>query len=102
MAASNVIDLEQKRLESKPHACGEAVCLACDHKWVAVTPINSEGVMDDLECPSCHLERGVFSRNMEPDGPIWVCNCGCIHNVVFPGGVMCSYCGVATPLSELF
>lgn len=67
-------------LEASPHLSGEAMCLVCQHKWVAVAPIGE----CSLECPECHTFRGVFTGN--PLGEEhYRCKCGCSHFAILPG-----------------
>ena len=67
-------------LEASPHLSGEAMCLVCQYKWVAVAPIGE----CSLECPECHTFRGVFTGN--PLGEEhYRCKCGCSHFAVLPG-----------------
>ena len=67
-------------LDASPHLSGEAMCLVCQHKWVAVAPIGE----CSLECPECHTFRGVFTGN--PLGEEhYRCKCGCSHFAILPG-----------------
>lgn len=70
-----VISLARAREERSPHWEGECVCLSCNHKWRGVGPI---GVIDGLECPSCHLPQGHTRWPFgAPEGAaILTCNCG--------------------------
>lgn len=58
------------------HLSGEAVCIGCQYKWVAVTPV---GVWQ-LECPSCHSMKGIFRLPIGAGtgDPEFVCECGCV------------------------
>lgn len=68
---------------------GDAVCLVCGHKWVAVVPAG----VADLECPECGTFRGVFNGLCAPDY-VWECNCGCQHFYLHASGAMCAKCGL--------
>lgn len=76
--------------DNSPHMAGPAVCLACGHKWTAVSP---SGVTI-LECPSCHLEKGVYEGLAQVDGPHWACGCGNQFFLISPQGIYCPLCGV--------
>lgn len=54
----DVVDIRSK----KPHLSGGASCLACKHTWQAVAELG----VNDLECPSCGLLRGVWSYPIHP------------------------------------
>lgn len=43
---------------AKGWASGEALCLACKHRWEQVAPVGSRW----LECPSCTANKGVFAQ----------------------------------------
>ena len=53
----NVIDLALRRREQSPLLCGEAACLACEHHWIAVLPVDWQQ-FEWLYCPACLLFRG--------------------------------------------
>lgn len=84
-----VIDI----LTAGPHLEGKAKCLHCNHEWQAVAPI---GVFKELECPNCHLMKGVFNSICAPEN-FWTCECGCAH--FFISGItshaICANCGLA-------
>ena len=61
--------------ENTPHAQGPAICLGCNHKWVAVLPVG----LIDMECPNCGLIKGVFKGLTLPSKTLWSCVCGCPH-----------------------
>ena len=88
---SDVIDLDSKRNENRPHTSGPVVCLACRHRWIAVCPVGTIG----LECPECRLLRGVHEYQVMPEnGIIWACGCG--NNLFFvtaKGNALCPNCG---------
>lgn len=72
----SVIDFAAAKAEREPHSAGVRVCLGCRHEWVGVAPL---GMNDGMECPSCHLPKGV-TKNLyagEPGDLTFTCNCGC-------------------------
>lgn len=80
-----VIDIQA----NLPHLSGEAICLNCSYKWVAVAPV---GVVS-LECAECGLMKGVFKNVVCPDS-YWQCNCGCVHFFISStGNTLCAHCG---------
>jgi len=89
---NNVINLQ----EHKPHLSGNAKCLACDYKWVAVAPIGTV----DLECPECGTWKGVYTGLTAPD-TVWQCDCGNQHFYISQEDAMCSRCGLRTSLFEI-
>lgn len=91
--SAEVILLDKRREEARPHVQGPAVCLACKHTWAAV--VDAEADFCSLECPSCTAERGTMASHITiPDaGPVWTCCCGCYLFVITPKGVHCPSCG---------
>ena len=88
----DVVELKPSRSTSDkdgPHLSGQAVCVACRHKWEAVAPV---GVVH-LECPSCRRMWGEFKNPVEPD-EAWACHCG---NQLFfikrDQTILCRKCG---------
>ncbi len=77
--------------EARPHTRGPAKCLGCEHTWQAVIPVG----VDTVECPECHLEKGVRYGVVYPT-PFWECGCGssyfCINDRLEP---VCVLCGLA-------
>lgn len=74
-----------------PHLSGRCVCLGCLHQWVGVTPV---GKFDGLECPSCHLLKGVHIGIAFPK-QMWECGtCKAYLFFMTPAGAQCSLCGV--------
>lgn len=57
------------------HLSGEALCIGCRHKWVAVAPVGTW----QLECPSCGAMKGVFRLPVgAQEGDLYFsCACGC-------------------------
>ncbi len=84
-----VIDIAQARADREPHLSGEAVCLACEHKWVAVAPVGTVW----MECPSCSLERGRYLGAVNVGGEHWRCHCGNDLFRVTKSGMYCPNCG---------
>lgn len=84
-----VISFEQAKAARDPHLSGPAVCLACQHKWVAVAPVGAVW----LECPACSLERGRYVGQVSRDGDHWHCNCGNDLFRATQAGMYCPNCG---------
>lgn len=76
MSDDNVTDLAQKRLERSTHLTMPAVCMQCGHKWVAVAPVGTYV----LECPSCHVMKGVAEGFVKSEHPSFTCNT-CFSNL---------------------
>ena len=75
------------------HLSGNAQCVGCGHRWVAVCPVGAV----ELECPACGLNTGRMRNLCLPcEGEkIWACPCGCdLFVVVETKGYMCSRCGL--------
>jgi hypothetical protein len=75
-----------------PHGSGEAFCLGCDHRWIAVAPVG-ETV---FECPSCKAHKGRWKFEFMPaDGQlVRQCNCGNQLFYLTPDGHLCANCGI--------
>lgn len=70
---SEVIDFQQKKLESGTHLSGPVRCLSCKHEWTAVVAVGTISI----ECPSCGLMRGTHTEIVMPEnGIVWQCSCG--------------------------
>ena len=72
-------------LPEQAHLSGEAVCIACQHTWVAVAPV---GVTSGLECPECSLGRGGFKYDvgLKEGSGLFECRCGSDQfHIVAPG-----------------
>lgn len=80
-----LIELDEKR----PHLAGEAHCIQCGKEWAFVAPIGTVF----LECPDCHVEKGIQKGFVERAGPHWSCNCGNQFFHVTPDGIYCCLCG---------
>lgn len=79
-------------IELRPaqHKEGEAVCISCNHSWVAVAPIETTW----LECPGCGAYRGIFKYPCIPeDQPVRECGCGNQLFYLTPEGHLCPNCG---------
>lgn len=83
------------RKREEPHLAGEAECIACRHRWVAVCPVGTW----TLECPSCGLMKGMFRYPIsadEGDG-LFSCMCGCEALVAYyrkgKFRIQCMNCG---------
>ena len=72
-------------------ATGEAVCMHCQHEWVAVAPTG----MTWLDCPECGTQKGGFKFPFGvPVGDrLLVCDCGNDIFFVTPVGCLCPNCG---------
>jgi hypothetical protein len=73
----------------RPHISGNALCLQCDYRWVAIAPIGTV----ELECTECGTWKGVFEGMTAPE-TVWECNCGNQHFYIDEEGVMCAKCGL--------
>lgn len=86
-AQENLADAQQEKLTDAhdcdgdaavgPWASGQARCVACGHEWVAAAPSDAA----DLECPSCHLERGQFKYPFIPKAGSAYRDCSCGGNL---------------------
>lgn len=58
----------------EPHLSGEALCLDCRKRWVAVAPVGQRW----LECPDCMTRKGLFVAPVgaEEGDSLFVCKCG--------------------------
>lgn len=75
------------------HGYGDAFCLSCDHKWIAVAPTGTVS----LECPNCKRMTGHFKFEFMPATGQLVRTCGECENQLFyltPDGHMCANCGM--------
>lgn len=94
-----ITDLTQYKLSQSPHISGPIICLACKHEWIGVCPAGTI----DMECPNCHLFRGVHKYQVLPASKaIWTCNCG--NNLFFISelnNAICPSCGVVQNLDNL-
>ena len=86
--SSNVIPFE------KPiqHGSGEAFCISCNHRWVAVAPTGSTC----FECPACKRHTGKFKFEFYPSVGQMVRECGCGNQLFYltKEGHLCANCGV--------
>jgi len=86
-----VVDIQTEREKKQPHLSGEARCMLCQHKWIAVKPIYDNLF---LECPECHSMKGFMVYPCEPsDGFLWTCNCGNDLFRITNKGTLCANCG---------
>lgn len=89
---ADVVDLAAARAERSPHLSGEAQCLECQHRWVAVAPIGTV----QLECPACRSARGIwrYPVGLEPPQVRFICN-QCDNDIfqVQPDAYFCIRCG---------
>ena len=86
-----VIKFEPRSTE-RQHASGEAFCIQCGHKWIAVAPTGTV----DLECPECQTMKGKWRFEFQPpDGTlVRECNCGNQLFYLTPEGHLCANCGI--------
>jgi len=92
-----VVSLQEHKDEYSPHLAGEALCLSCSHKWVAVAPKGTEW----LECPECGFTKGHFVFQCEREESHWTCNCGNTLFYITPITIYCPNCGLdAYPFEE--
>jgi len=94
-----VIDIDSHR----PHFKGEAVCLHCDHHWIAVAPA---GTITGLECPECRTHRGIFDYGFGAgagQSRLLCIACECDLFYIRPNGVHCHRCGqhVTVPIEDI-
>lgn len=80
-----------KKQEKDNHGCGEAHCIGCGHKWIAVAPVGTIR----FECPECKSMKGHWTFEFAPEvGALMrVCNCGNDLFRLTPDGHMCANCG---------
>lgn len=79
-------------IDRQPHITGNALCLTCGNKWVAVAPIGTVE-LECSECSECHTFKGVF-EGMTCPNTLYECVCGNHHFYIDPTGPMCSRCGL--------
>lgn len=85
--AEKIVELNAFR--KGPHLSGNARCLACDRRWIAVAPVGTTV----LDCPTCGLGKGVFDNLVDAPADRWQCDCGCQHFLVIRAGILCALCG---------
>lgn len=78
-----------KREDDGPTLSGDAHCMACGRKWVAVCPIGTVW----LECPECGSMKGLMNFPVTRDIPLWTCNCGNDLFRATQDGFYCPNCG---------
>ena len=81
--------LEFKRKEE--HISGNAMCIICEHKWVAAAPVGTQA----LECPACHTMKGVFTQlvSRSNEDHLQCGSCGGEFYAITPNGPYCINCG---------
>lgn len=96
---TKITSLADHKASKQPHMSGEAVCLVCKHKWVAVAPTGTH----QLECPSCGLHKGIFVAlaSSADDTLVWNCDCGNIYYEARTVGLLCIICGTNHPYANL-
>lgn len=88
----NVVPFKPKTVVPKPdpHITGQAHCLNCTHKWIAVAPTGTFC----LQCPSCLTNKGHYVHFIDVEGDRWQCGCGCQLFFATGEGFYCPNCGV--------
>lgn len=89
----SVLEFKRRKPEEyEQTACGEAFCIACDHRWAAVAPTGTI----DLECPNCKSMKGHWAFAFSPDVGQLVRSCYCGNQLFLltPDGHMCANCGI--------
>lgn len=78
-AARETRDVETVKNEPPSHLEGPAKCLACNHEWIAVTPVGEPSF--DLVCPSCDTRRGqyIYPPGLPDYAVTWRHKCGSCH-----------------------
>ena len=85
-----VICLKEEKENRTPHNVGDAKCIMCGHKWVAICPVGTQW----LECSECHSMKGLLIYPCErKDRLHWNCNCGNDLFHMTPDGTYCPNCG---------
>ena len=84
-----IIDLAQARRDREDIIRGNALCVACNHKWEATAPVGTVW----LECPECTAVRARFIQPIERYGMHWICACGCDLFHATTEGYYCPNCG---------
>jgi DNA-directed RNA polymerase subunit RPC12/RpoP len=82
-----------KSEKKEPHTQGQAKCISCQHTWEAVVPSKDLEITDWLECPSCHLHKGLFNHPFRIGDTTWTCGCGCDVFRLTPEFTYCVNCG---------
>ena len=97
---SNIVSLDERRVKSDPHIVGPVKCMACSHEWTGMSPV---GCVQELECPECHCDKGVFMKFVAPGPEVVHCEiCGAVHFILSPDKIMCSACGSSKDISLCF
>lgn len=108
---AKILQFPQKPTDD--HMRGDAVCLACGHKWLAAAPVGTVASMpsDDrvtLECEKCGAAKGVFTKFVQyTDIPSWHClSCnGFLFSILLIKDVpscACASCGSIFNALDLF
>jgi hypothetical protein len=98
-----------------PHAQGEVVCGACEHRFRGVAKVGDPGSSRDVgqgegfECPRCHARKGIFSEFVTySKAPTWHCECcrGWLFCIILAADgtpcVQCANCGQLRNAIDLF
>lgn len=95
---AKIYEFKAKETESETHFTGEAKCLTCEHKWVAVAPAGTTW----LVCPECQTLKGrfIYPHHVSPGAYFWMCECGNELFIAHEDGFMCPNCGLEQMLPE--
>lgn len=88
---SNVVPFSKKPEPPKQWASGEAFCISCGHRWVAVVETGTK----HFECPGCRRHTGQYLFGFMPSEGQLVRSCNCGNQLFYltPDGHMCANCG---------
>lgn len=96
---SNVVSLEDARLEKQPHNVGNAKCLACSYTYIAVMPAG----LSSAVCPECGAGKVVYTEFVE--GKVnYQCRCGSVLFVMctqYNGHPLCAVCGSLYDMNDI-
>lgn len=96
----SLADAKAKRDEPAATCEGKVICGACRHEWHAIAPPGT----DHMECPECHLPRGVWRGNFATAAGgtrVFTCSCGFSLFEIREQTVLCIACGTTTTFAEL-
>ena len=82
---SDIINLNEHR----PHLTGDAICVACKHKWIAFASIGEWW----FECPICGTDNGLWVTPVDPPCERYECECGSQLFYIVHDGPWCRQCG---------
>ncbi len=81
----------KKKEATEQCGSGEAFCIGCNHKWVAVVPTG----VTEFECPKCHTMKGKWKFEFYPEAGTLLSTCRCGNQLYYMTkvGHMCANCG---------